>query len=161
MVLRYNSNKVIFIGLDDQGNFYAVEYSRFLYLLALVVVFLKPYFGRVLDGTTKPFLQVWWKVRSQKSYWHQEHQSSVLGSGSIPFFFWQTLSICFEYKAERISDCFQCMGSDDYFSTNSNLLCFVCVCVCGGGGGWRGEKVWVGGAKQPISTIDSACILHK
>ena len=50
------------------------------------------------------------------------------------------------------------MGSYDYFSMNSNLLCFVCG---GGGGGWRGEKVWVGDAKQPISTIDSACILDK
>ena len=44
------------------------------------------------------------------------------------------------------------MGSDDYFSMNS--ISFV-VCVWGG---WRGEKVWVGDAKQPISTIDSACI---
>lgn len=152
--VKYSSNKVIFIGLDDQRNFYAVEYSRFLYLLVLVIVFLKPYFCRVLDGTTKPFLQVFRKVRSQKSYWHWEHQSSVLGSGIIPFFSWQTLSICVEYKAERISDCFKCMGSDDYFSMNSNLLCFVW-------GGWRGEKVWVGDAKQPISTIDSACILDK
>lgn len=139
--VKYSSNKVIFIGLDDQRNFYAVEYSRFLYLLALVIVFLKPYFCRVLDGTTKPFLQVFRKVRSQKSYWHQEHQSSVLGSGSIPFFFWQTLSICVEYKAERISDCFKCMGSDDYFSMNSNLLCFVC------GGGLEGGKGLAGWCK--------------
>ena len=40
------------------------------------------------------------------------------------------------------------------------IFCVLCVCVCGGGG-WRGEKVWVGDAKQPISTIDSAGILDK
>ena len=53
------------------------------------------------------------------------------------------------------------MGSDDYFSMNSNLLCFVCGGGGGGGRGGGGEKVWLGDAKQPISTIDSACILDK
>ena len=46
-----------------------------------------------------------------------------------------------------------------FYEQQSFVFC-VCVCV-GGGGGWRGEKVWVGDAKQPISTIDSAGILDK
>ena len=48
------------------------------------------------------------------------------------------------------------MGSDDYFSMNSNLLCFVCVCVSGGGGVGGGK--WFGWVMQ---SNHSAGILDK
>ena len=135
--VKYSSNKVIFIGLDDQKNFYAVEYSRFLYLLALVIVFLKPYFCRVLDGTTKPFLQVFPKVRSQKSYWHREHQSSILGSGSIPFFSDKLFQSVSNTKLKEFLTVLNAWGVMITFLWTA-IFCVLCVGGLEGGKGLAG-----------------------